>query len=309
MLRCFALTVTLATAGIKPAGKSAKPEQDLSAILSPGGDPNDPHAKGFEPRPGPDEGGDIWTFGRAHAAAQHALDSEAGNALAVAEALDLFSAEHRLSFGLGPAHGAVLDGLVRSAAAAAVARDKPGAPAAGLHVLVLDSGLGAGTLRLLPPLLAASGRGHHELVGVETNDHLSDVGARLVAHALDGAEGAEVRHTALLPGDDTSFEEMIESLTDGYEIGKAGFDVVLLGGGGRAEHMRKMETLVERKALRLGSIVHTASHREDPETEWYLGTTQRGVGGGRFEHEIHDVEGNVTAVVSTFRGRDKDGEL
>lgn len=318
-LRCFALTVTLAAAGVKPGkpgGKAPDAKKELGKLLQPGGDPHDPHANGFEPRPGLDEGGDIWTFGRAHAALHHALgSSQAGSAPAVADALDAFAAEHGLDeHGLGPAHGLVLDGLAHSAAAAAATRrgsHRRDDPAAGLHVLVLDAGLGGHTLRLLPGLLAAPTSDAHEVVAVEKSDHLSDAGARLVAHALDGASGSKVRHTPLLPSDDLSLEDLLDTVTssDGHGVGGAGFDVVLLGGGSRAEQMRRVETLVERKALRLGSLVHAAAAAEDPEAQWYLDTLHRGVGGGRFEHEVHDVDRGVSAVVSSFRGRDKDGEL
>lgn len=244
----------------------------------------------------------------------HALgNSQAGNSLAVADSLDAFAAEHGLEFGLGRAHGLVLDGLMRRAVENAGKRQ--GAhprndPAAGLHVLVLDAGLGAGTLRLLPPLLSAPTRDAHEIVAVEQSDHFSDVGARLVAHALDGAVGSEVRHLPLLPSEDLSLDELLDTVTssDGHGIGGAGFDVVMLGGGSRAEQMRKVETLVESKALRLGSLIHATGAAEDPEAQWYIDTLHRGVGGGRFEHEVHDVDRGV-AVVSTYRGRDKDGEL
>mmetsp|Transcript_48418 Transcript_48418/g.87646 ORF Transcript_48418/g.87646 Transcript_48418/m.87646 type:complete len:390 (+) Transcript_48418:58-1227(+) len=299
-----------------PGATSGK---DLKTILEASPDPNDPHAHGFEPRPGPGEGGDMWAFGRAHAAVHHVLQhAPEGNATAIADMLDAFSTEHGLSFGLGAVKGQVVARAVHSALELVAADSSTTGTAADssrngrkaarstdamrrLHVLILNSGLGGVALRCLPALLEMGEPGApHEVVSVEENDHLSDGGARLVAHALSGAvSDVDVRHTPLIPGDGTTFSEVLESLRDGYELDK--FHLVFLGGD-RVRQQSQVETLLEQGALRAGSVIHgEGPGREDVGTEGYLEFLERS--GGRFDYEVHDTGTNRVAIVSTVRDR------
>lgn len=295
---------------------------ELKSLLDIGLDPKDPHADGFEPRPGPEEGGSMWAFGRAHAAVHHVLQHAVeGNASDVASVLDAFSAKHGLLFGLGASRGGVLEDAVRRKAEAAQVAAKQGL--SRLNILILRAGLGGGTLRCLPPLLNIGNPGSvYEVVSVESDHHLSDGSARLVSHALstgDAAHGAhDIRHTPLMPSEDTVLEEVLESLHDGYEL--KGFDVVVLGGS-RADHRQDLETLLESGALRPGAILHSdGPARGDEGTEKYIEFLQGS--GGRLDYEVHEITApslpgqdgsstgsNAAVVVATLGDGRRGGEL
>lgn len=295
--------------GMKSRGPpGATSGKDLKGLLHASPDPRDPHADGFVPRLSVDEGGSMWTFGRAHAAVQHVLqNAPAGKPEAVANMLDAFSSEHGLSFGLGPDRGRVIDQAVRSAmpvvAADAVSDGVSESSAADSQrlVLILNSSIGGVALRCLPALLYKGVPGTpHEVVSVESNDHLSDGGARLVAHALSGRnDDIEVRHTPLIPAEDTTLPEVLETLRDGYELGK--FHIVFLGGD-RAQQRSQLETLLEQGALRTGAVIHgEGPGRGDSGTEGYIEFLEHS--GGRFDYEVHDTGPDRVAVVSTVRDR------
>lgn len=232
-------------------------------------DPRDPHANGFEPRPGPEEGGSIWTFGTAHAAMSHVMgQTEAGDARAAVEALHAFAQEHTLhgKLGLpGPLGRGILQEVVRDS----LAEQKR------LNVLVLDAGLGGSSLELLLPLLSSEEAGH-ELISLGDDSSRGAQSLELIRHAL-GAD-APVRHTQLLA-------ELPDLLED---PDLEPFDVVLLSGD-RSEQLQQLDKLTEAKALRPGARLH-AQGAADP------GFVEALQADARFEHTFHEVEEGTVSV-------------
>merc|ERR1711924_227272 len=81
----------------------------------------------------------------------------------VVRILDEFSAEHRLSFGLGASRGAILESAVRRKGT-----EDATAARRGLNLLVLRAGLGGATLRCIPVLIETSkATTVYEVVSVE----------------------------------------------------------------------------------------------------------------------------------------------
>lgn len=293
-------------------GGSGAKQESMGAMLNLEADPRDPHSQGFEPRPGPEEGGDIWAFGRAHATVHHVLErTRRGNAREVADVLDAFSAEHGIPFGLGAGSARALELAARAAVGMEANTDiggpflpasgGPGAQAKGLNVLVLGAGLGTRTLRCLPTLLAAvNPDAPHELVSIEDDAHLMDGSSQLLSHAI-GIEGSTspVRHLPLMPGEGTVFSDLLETLQDGY--GLTAFDLVLLEGSDRAKHVEQLDTLLQRDALRRGSVVHAEgpdqSHEGTQEFLTYLQKSNR----ASFDQKLHEVGDGASAVVATLR--------
>jgi len=290
------------------------------ALLDVGVDPKDPHGQGYEPRPGLEEGADRWAFGRAHAAVHHVLQSsKEGNVSDVVAVLDAFSAEHHLPFGLGASRGLVLQAAVRQRGEVQNDASQAGS---GLNLLILQAGLGGATLRCIPALLEIDRPASvYELVSVEEDHHLSDGSRRLVEHALGsggtayGPVEVDIRHTPLMPAEETTLAEVLETLMDGYEL--KGFDVVVLGGD-RKKQQSQLETLLEQGALRSGAIVHgDGPPRGDASTEKYLEFLQGS--GGHFDYEVHDVPeaalngqdmaSAAAIVVATLRDRQREQEL
>lgn len=293
---CVAVTSSTA----KPLGGKQGSGLDVGQLLSAELDPRDPHANGFEPRPGPEDGGSIWTFGSAHAAATHVMQSVvAGDAVALNDALDAFAGMHDLHLQLGlpcRENRNVLDAMVRTSFT--------GGRRQGLNVLVMESGMGGRALGMLPSLLdTAVPEFPHELVCVEEDASRSSHGMELVRHAL--SDSAAVRYTPLLPGEGTTFEEILDTLKEGGDLGH--FDIVLLESRDRARQMQQIENLVERNALPVGARIHAVGPPDDTEeTTWYMDALGQGGSHGRFEHASHPAQ-NGTTIVSTFRGRG--GEL
>lgn len=293
-------------------GGSGATHESMGAMLNLEADPRDPHSRGFEPRPGPEEGGDIWVFGRAHATVHHVLErTRRGNAQEVADVLDAFSAEHGVPFGLGAGSARALELAARAALGLEAGTDiggpflpasgKTGAQTKGLNVLVLGAGLGTRTLRCLPTLLASVNPDvPHEVVSIEDDAHLMDGSSQLLSHAI-GMEGSSspVRHLPLMPGEGTEFGDLLETLQDGY--GFAAFDFVLLESSDRAKHVEQLDTLLQRGALRQGAVVHAEgpdeSHKETQEYLTYLQKSNR----ASFDRKLHDVGDGASAVVARLR--------
>lgn len=281
-------------------------------------DEHDPRGDEYEPRPHIHEGGTKWTFGKVHAAVHHVLEGvTAGNFTHVARELDSFSASHELGLGLGDARGQFVERAVRQVvadrmAAADKLETEPkthlDAKPKGLHVLVLGAGIGSAELRCLPPLLEVGidpWQTPHEIVSVEGNAALSDASSQLVKHAVGSDGDHVVRHLPLLPGEDTTLAEVLESLHDGYELGP--FDVVLLEGRSRDTHLQQLETLVQKRALRLGAAVHAEGPGPgDAGANKYIQLLKtRG-----FEYEVQEVWPGASAIVARWQGHDShNGEL
>lgn len=295
------------------AGRDA--EQAQKKHLNLDQDPNDPHSKGFEPR----EHKDRWTFGRAHAALHHVLDEAVfGDAASVATTLDAFSADHGLSYGIGAERAFALDRSIRLAAGMATLGDVAGgatskqgpfleahAPAgaggnsSGLAVLVLDSGFGGVTIRCLQPLLQVVADTPHEVVSVEPESHFSDGVHRMVTHALGEAGTDLIRHTPLMPGEDTTLGEVVESVFDSHELKH--FNVVMLGGRDRDRHGEQLQELLKSGALKEGSIVHAPGPgRDDASTARYMKLLH----GASFATEVHDEDGGAAVVASLRTSHD-----
>eukprot|EP00929_Paragymnodinium_shiwhaense_P091733 TRINITY_DN51639_c0_g4_i1.p1 TRINITY_DN51639_c0_g4~~TRINITY_DN51639_c0_g4_i1.p1 ORF type:complete len:366 (-),score=71.68 TRINITY_DN51639_c0_g4_i1:136-1233(-) len=309
-----------ARGGAKKAAAAKKEPQLL--VPDHHSDPKDPRGADYEPRQwsGLEEGGQKWTFGRIHATLQHVLAAAPeGNASAVADTLDTFSAEHELGHGLGATRRSAVEAAATAAVAEALSRAATGDGATaqqslqrGLHVLVLGAGLGSSTLRCLPILLNAAmsdTSAAHEIVSVEHDDHLSDAGAQLLRHALGSEQAQRLRHLPLLPGADTTLLEVLHSLRFGYELGP--FDLTLLEGRVRDSHAEQLAALLERGVLRPGSVVHAEGPgRGDAGTERLL-TILEGKGSGRtaghkFDVEMRDVWDGASAVIATYRGKARD---
>lgn len=302
----------------------------MEALLHAMPDPRSPHeTHGFEPRDA--EGGNIWAFGQPHAVVHHVLHTvSSGDAMGAADAFDSFAAMHQLSFGLHAARARVLEDAVRRVVGQAVKQPAPGettnpsateSPARGVKVLVFDAGIGGKTLRCLPgllgapaPLLRGAGGGPdgdllgvHEVVSIEHNADLSSFGARLVSHAVGEAP---LRHFPMMVGEDTTLDETLQSLHEGYEL--SAFDLVLLGDGdgGRGDQKEQLAALVRQGSLRDGAVVHAEGPAEsDKRTAEYLdalrGVGENAAGGppGAFENEVRDLGDGKAAVVSTWRER------
>eukprot|EP00927_Polykrikos_kofoidii_P049045 TRINITY_DN43191_c0_g1_i1.p1 TRINITY_DN43191_c0_g1~~TRINITY_DN43191_c0_g1_i1.p1 ORF type:complete len:421 (-),score=58.44 TRINITY_DN43191_c0_g1_i1:159-1244(-) len=320
-----------------PQSKVSNAKPGVHLVPDDGTDPLDPRGPDFEPRAGPEQGGSKWTFGRVHAAMHHVMEeAPEGNATAVYTALNSFSSEHNLDFGLGDVRGRAVQAAVRKAIDAVEEEHRrqqikrqqqmqhleeerqrgvdgnstENLPRRGLHVAVLGAGIGDSLLWCLPPLLEIPDVGFssvsspHEVVSVERDDRLSHAAAELVRHALGEAVDKTVRHLPLIPSEDTSFHEVLETLHGGFELGP--FDVVLLEGRDREQHAVQVQTLLQKGALRDGAIVHAEGPgRGDAATERFiklLGGDERR--GGRFDFEVHHVWDNADAIIATHRGRD-----
>jgi len=301
--------------GGKKAGKGK--DRDIVGELKPGADPHSPHEMhGFEPRPGPYEvGGNIWTFGKAHAALHHVLrEVPKGDPAAAANAMDAFAAKHGLKYHIGIPQAIALDNATRQAVAEAAthAAVDEGIAVRQLNVLVLGAGLGTRLLRCLPALLESTpAAGTHEVVSVEHDAHLSGYGHQLFNHAVGIGEDSPkdafevVGHLPLMPAEDTTLEEVLESLREGYEF--SSFDLVLLEDGpdGRLGQQHQLTTLLATGALGEGAVVHAeGAGLGDIETTGYLELLKQGVAGGqRFHSEVHDLGDGGAAVVSILRRR------
>jgi len=188
-----------------------------------------------------------------------------------------------------------------------------GSSAPGLNVLALRPGLGAPVLHCLPALLGAgsglrgAGSGPalvHKLVSVEDDEHLSSGGSRLVAHALGEGELFErVRYTPLVMGEETTLDEVLETLRDGYEL--PAFDVVLLEGGPRGRQREQLDALIRASALREGTVVHAEGPADGEEGAGKLveSLQNRSSGAPRFDARVHEAGPGRAAVVATYRGR------
>mmetsp|Transcript_12907 Transcript_12907/g.35033 ORF Transcript_12907/g.35033 Transcript_12907/m.35033 type:complete len:339 (-) Transcript_12907:35-1051(-) len=293
---------------------------EMKTLLDSSSDPRDPHDEDFEPRLGVDEGGDLWAFGKTHAALHHVIGNvPSGNATAAADLLDAFSAMYSLSFGLTDPSAQLLDSVVRQALDAEAQEAQRLAAATpdvhvyrGLRVLVLGAGLGGRTLRCLPPLLEMAAQTEdmaHDVVSVEYDSDLSFSNLQLVSHALgEENEGSVVRHLPMMPGDDTTLDESLESLRDNYDLPT--FHMVLLDENdlGRVGQQQQLMSLLRSGALRDGTIIHAeGSMAGNPETDRYLDTLGKG-GGDRsgkhkFESHVTDLGGGRAAVVSKVRRR------
>ncbi|CAE8601367.1 unnamed protein product, partial [Polarella glacialis] len=243
-----------------------------------------------------------------------------GDAAAVFQALDDFSAQHELGFGSVEAHGAALQAAIRTAAAPlglSMPAPRPAALLAplpvevpqesngrGLRVLVLESRVGAVELRCLPILIGMTGMGGiaHEVVSVEREPEMSSAGARLIRHALGSDADAEmprVRHMPLLPAEDTTLAETALSLREDYEL--PAFDLLVLEGGDRSRQIEQIKDLLDGKALEPGAVVHASGPgHQDPGTARYMELLSGGLR-GRFDSEVHDTGDGTAAVVSILR--------
>lgn len=302
-----------ALSGLKPGPSKAKPP---NMQLTPDDlhDPHDPRGADFEPRRGPDEGGHEFVFGHVHAALRHVIKStKAGDLVGAAEELEAFSAKHDLGLSVGSARAAAVEAAVKKASAekkslvnksTIAAASQAHVPTEGLHVLVLGAGMGSSALRCLPALLenGTAPDSPHELVSIEGDMHVSDTGSQLLTHALGEKHQNQVRHLPLLPAEDTSLAEVLDSLRDGYELGP--FDLVLLEGRDRKKHIAQLQTLVEKNGLRSGAVVHAEGPgRGDAGTEKFLEILESSDGPGRFDYEIHDrAWPGAAAVIATHRG-------
>lgn len=271
--------------------------KSLEGHLHPGHDADSPvHAEHYVPR----QEGDLWTFGRAHAVLRHAQQAKEGDARHVARLVEDFCQEHQLERGV-IAPDEVLAAAVKAAAAAqqltlrpassreallAPARPASGAETRGLRILVLSSGWGQVELRFLPHLLRFDG--DHEVVSVEADPHLSDVGAQLLRHAL--GQRQVVRHLPLLPGEETTLPELLETLREVYELPV--FDLVLLGGSDGASCAAQAQDLVTARVLRSDGLV--LAILEDAQR--YL---QELAERGDFMSQVQEISGSHSAVIST----------
>lgn len=292
----------------KPVGKSSKQGSGppLGKLLDLGLDPREPHALGFEPRPPETADDDPFAFGQTHAVVHHILGKVTeGDAMAVASALDAFSAEHSLGLGLGDEEGNIFSGLARGVIDARQAANSGAQAPDGLRVLSFHNGIGAGALRLLPTLLApvqVEWAAPHEVVTVEHSIDLLNGGAQLFDHAIGNA--SSVRHTPMMPSEDTTVPEVLESLRDGYGLQQ--FDVVLLGGG-RGKQLDGLEALFANGSLGDGAVVHARGPvRDDPGTLKILDflADRR----DRVQTEVRDLDDGGTVVTARLKRRDA-GEL
>eukprot|EP00931_Biecheleriopsis_adriatica_P104083 TRINITY_DN78824_c0_g1_i1.p1 TRINITY_DN78824_c0_g1~~TRINITY_DN78824_c0_g1_i1.p1 ORF type:complete len:335 (-),score=52.78 TRINITY_DN78824_c0_g1_i1:39-1043(-) len=317
-----------AVPGVLGSGPKSRSTRDgdkassLESLLHPGSDPNSPHAAGFEPRPGPGEGGGIWDFGAVHATLNHILDSvQEGHTPGVHSALHSFSQKHDLGLASAMSDD-VIEASIRAASAAAGLRlaepaPKPsellapraaaepddGSARRGLRMLVLQAGLGSFELRSLPFLLRLRGHGNasHEIVSLEIDPQLSDAGSRLLQHAL-GPEGDDmIRHIPLLPSEETSIAEVMETLEESYEL--PSFDLVVLEGGDRLQQSEQIKELISSEAFHNGTVVHAVGPAsDDPSTLNYV--EQLSHGKHKFHSEIHRLEDGTAAVISSLRQHD-----
>eukprot|EP00932_Pfiesteria_piscicida_P002965 SRR837773.12882.p1 GENE.SRR837773.12882~~SRR837773.12882.p1 ORF type:complete len:306 (-),score=100.55 SRR837773.12882:13-816(-) len=266
-----------------------------------------------------------------------------GDALAAMSLLDAFSQMNELPFGFTEPRASALDFAMRRAIGPRPQlRGQPAADALdtpqGVSVLVLGSGFGERSLRVLPPLLelVASNPGTaHHVVSLERDPHKSAQSAQLLSHAIGDDLAGALRHLPFMPGEETTLEESLESLAEGWEL--PAFDVVLLDDGdGRGGQEQQLETLLKAGALRPGAVVHAEGPAaDDPATQAYLGKLAQpapapaaasggaggagrasdakdakggGAGRPRFETEVRDIGGGRAAVVSVLH-RDKGDEL
>lgn len=140
----------------------------------------------------------------------------------------------------------------------------------------------------------------HGIVSVETNEDLMEAGTRIVRHAISDPD--HIMHTPLLPGVDTTFAEILETLRDNYEF--PSFDFVLLAGS-RQNQLEQLEDLLNAKLLRHGAHVHAhGPGRDAKDTEKYLEVLQ-GSFGTNFESEVHDSDDGAMTVVSMFQSHDE----
>lgn len=274
----------------------------LEGHLHPGHDAQSPvHAEHYVPR----QEGDLWTFGRAHAVLRHAQkEAKEGDARHVARVVEDFCQEHQLERG-NIAPDEVLAAAVKAAAAAqqltlrpASSREALLAPTAsagaassrGLRILVLSSGWGQVELRFLPHLLRFDG--DHEVVSVEEDPHLSDVGAQLLRHALGKRQ--LVRHLPLLLGEETTLLELLETLREVYELPV--FDLVLLGGSDGASCAAQAQDLVAARVLRSDGLV--LAILQDDAQRYLQELAER----GDFMSQVQEISGkNLAAVISTVQ--------
>jgi len=255
------------------------------------------HAEHYEPRL---EGDDLWTFGQAHAVLRHALGAKEGDARQVAQVVEDFCQKHQLDFG-AKFSKEVLDAALKTAAAsvgvtlrpsvtALLAPSPPAKMSRGLRILVLSSGWGDFELRLLPQLQRFDGT--HEVVSVEEDPHLSDVGAQVFRHAR--GDTSLVRHLALMPGEETTLAELLETLKEVYDLPT--FDLVLLGGAEWASRAVQVQELLGAGALRQDAAVVLAVMSSN-ETQRYLQDL-----GDAFLSQVHDLNGETaeSTVISTL---------
>lgn len=277
-------------------------------------DPRDPRPEGFEPRKNPGEGGDLWTFGKVHALVHHVLEhARLGDPVAVADELDAFSSKHKLDLGFGAERGPLVDQIVRTAIAslqhAATVGSTGSVMQRELRILVLGAGLGGCALRCLPALLASGPSNEmHQVVSVEGDADLASAGEQLVSHAVGSGGNVTVQHTPLMPGDDTTLAEVLETLRDGYDLGQ--FDVAFLTGRrDRAAQQGELAALLNSGALRdPGAIVLAfGPGTNDAGTQQYLNFLNQH-GRGRFGTQVRNV-GEGAAIVSTLQGHADDSEL
>lgn len=288
-------------------------------MLHPGDDPHSPHAQGFEPRPGPGEGGSIWDFGHVHAALHHVLGTASeGDAANVFSVLQSFSKEHGLGVVPDTAQHAV-EAAVRSASAAAglslrasqsaalrapqINEQSKTADGRGLRMLVLQAGMGSFELESLPLLLRLEGSGTraHEVVSVESDPHMSDARAQIFGHALGTDREHKVMHTPILPGDDTSLSELLGSLQETYEM--PSFDLIVLEGIDRQQQEEQIKEIIRSEAVHNGTVVHAVGPaRDDASTARYLEMLSNSK--QKFTSEVHDLADGSAAVISTLHWHD-----
>jgi len=299
------LTIVLGTVGLsyqQDSGAVSLPQsgdktgagkaRQKSVTLDSSPDPNSPHSDDFEPRPGLHEGGGLWDFGEAHALVHHVVsNSPRGGGAAVIKVMDDFSRTHGLSFSLEDARGAAMDSAVERAVANRLETED----SQGLHFLLLGSGLGARTLRSVAPLMVVRPDLTHEVVSVDTDDHLLDGARQLVSHTLGDEHIERVRHSALMVGDNMPLNDLLESLIGSW--GFPFFDMVSLDGGGLQE--QQMEALLSHRALRRGSVVHAEGlKRNSTDLEQYLQFLHE-AGRDRLQSEVHDLDDGTSVVVTT----------
>lgn len=266
----------------------------------------------------------MWAKGRAHAAVHHVTNNAApGDAIGVADLLDAFSAEHSLPYGLGSNHVELLTTVVKDRQEKAHQMNV-GAP--WITVLNVRAGLGAESLRSIPRMLEAGRAGSiMQVVNVEEDDHLSELGKKLVTHVLQEGKGSaegpiDFRQIHHSPDEGTQMEEVLAALkTKG--VGR--YDLVLLGGE-REKHQSEVEALLKNHALHRGAVIHSdGPPRGDPATDEYLKFLQASslldkTSRKRVTYEVHDMDGPngpaavIVATVPKVKEMwdlDKDDEL
>mmetsp|Transcript_50697 Transcript_50697/g.94708 ORF Transcript_50697/g.94708 Transcript_50697/m.94708 type:complete len:326 (+) Transcript_50697:69-1046(+) len=305
----------LVLAGSPKGKQGVMTGENLEGLLRPGYDTESPHSTDFVPRAG---GGDLWNFGRVHAALEHVLEAvPEGDIYRVPLELQEFSDKHQLKL-VPPLGEEVIELAMQEAAVAAGLQlyptpqkklPDPGTEfpedARGIRMLVLDSGIGTFELRSMPLLLRIpkSPIAIHEVVSLEEAAHYSNTGSQLIQHAIGEKHFDVLRHLPLVPSEETTLEETLESLQETYEL--PSFDLVVLSGGDRDKQTKQVEALLKSKAVHNGTVVSAhGPGRSHVGTGRYLQALEEG-GKHAFTSQVHDLSDGTAAILSALRLRER----